>query len=68
MSRLRWVSYSGKLNVANLGYTPVETGCRTADGTPLYIAEAPYENAVHPGKACEDFKEGTVILIIEAFL
>jgi hypothetical protein len=61
MNQLRWVSYSGQLNVENLGYTPVETGCRSANGKPLYIAEAPYNDAVHPGKTSEDFKEGAFI-------
>ncbi|KAF8964773.1 hypothetical protein BDZ97DRAFT_1814411 [Flammula alnicola] len=52
MNRLRWVPTSGRLNVANLGYRPVEGG-RENDGTRLYIAEAPHKDAVHPGKASE---------------
>ncbi|KAJ7209569.1 carbohydrate-binding module family 12 protein [Mycena pura] len=52
MRGLRWVDANGYLNVASLGYRPVEGG-RESDGTPLYIAEAPYNGAVHPGKASE---------------
>ncbi|KAJ7124930.1 carbohydrate-binding module family 12 protein [Mycena epipterygia] len=52
MNGLRWVDASGPLNVSSLGYQPVEGG-READGTPLYIAEAPHNGAVHPGKASE---------------
>ncbi|KAF9485759.1 carbohydrate-binding module family 12 protein [Pholiota conissans] len=52
MNRLRWVPASGRLNVASLGYRPVQAG-RENDGTPLYIAEAPHHGAVHPGKASE---------------
>ncbi|KAJ7188488.1 carbohydrate-binding module family 12 protein [Mycena filopes] len=53
MSGLRWVDASGPLDVDNLGYKPVEGG-REPDGTPLYIAEAPYNGAVHPGKASKN--------------
>lgn len=56
MSRLRWVPSSGKLNVQHLGYRPVQGG-RAADGTIYYVVEAPYKDAVHPGKACES-KDG----------
>lgn len=59
MQGLRWVDAHGHLHVAALGYTPVEGG-HEADGTPLYIAKAPYHNAVHPGKASEKF-EGALI-------
>lgn len=52
MQGLRWVDAHGRLNVASLGYTPVEGG-HEADGTPLYIAEAPYHGVVHPGKVSE---------------
>lgn len=52
MSRLHWVSFSGRLNVASLGYRPVEGG-RDTDGTPLYVVEAPHNGAVHPGRASE---------------
>jgi len=50
MNGLRWVDANGRLNVASLGYQPVEGG-REPDGTLLYIAEAPHNGAVHPGKA-----------------
>ncbi|CAK5281425.1 unnamed protein product [Mycena citricolor] len=53
MNGLRWVPAQGRLNVASLGFRPVEGG-KEASGTPLYIAEAPYNGAVHPGKASED--------------
>jgi len=59
MSRLRWVPFSGKLHVASLGLQPVEGG-RDTDGTPLYIVEAPHNDAVHPGKASENV-EGAYI-------
>ncbi|KAJ6558552.1 carbohydrate-binding module family 12 protein [Mycena vulgaris] len=52
MNGLRWVDASGVLNVSHLGFRPVEGG-REDDGTPLYIAEAPHNRAVHPGKASE---------------
>ncbi|KAJ7502795.1 carbohydrate-binding module family 12 protein [Mycena galericulata] len=52
MNGLRWVDANGVLNVSQLGYRPVEGG-KEADGTPIYIAEAPYNGAVHPGKASE---------------
>lgn len=51
MNQLRWVPATGRLNLGALGgYTPIEAG-RENDGTILYIAEAPYDGAVHPGKA-----------------
>ena len=53
MSRLRWVPFSGKLNVSSLGCRPVEGG-RDSDGTLLYVVEAPHNDAVHPGKASEN--------------
>ncbi|KAI6021486.1 carbohydrate-binding module family 12 protein [Pisolithus microcarpus] len=36
------------------GARPVEGG-REPDGTPQYIAQAPHQKAVHPGKACETY-------------
>jgi len=59
MSRLRWVPFSGKINVASLGYRPVEGG-RASDGSLLYVVEAPHNDAVHPGTASEH-KEGAFI-------
>ncbi|KIK67036.1 carbohydrate-binding module family 12 protein [Collybiopsis luxurians FD-317 M1] len=50
MHGLQWVDASGHLNVENLGLRPVEGG-RDKDGSPLYIAEAPHNDAVHPGIA-----------------
>jgi hypothetical protein len=52
MSRLRWVPSSGRLNLSNLGYRPVQAG-QENDGTPIFIAEAPHKDAVHPGKVSE---------------
>ena len=52
MNRLRWVPAYGNLNVASLGYYAVEGG-QENNGSRLYIAEATYNNAVHPGKASE---------------
>ncbi|KAJ7594728.1 carbohydrate-binding module family 12 protein [Mycena floridula] len=52
MQGLRWEEIHGRLNVNNLGYRPVDGG-HEADGTILYIAEAEYHGAVHPGKASE---------------
>jgi len=52
MNRLHWVSVTGVCKAANLGQRPVEGG-RDKDGTPLYVAQAPYKDAVHPGKAGE---------------
>jgi hypothetical protein len=52
MSALRWVPAHGKLNIASLGFKPVEGG-REDDGSPLYVAQALYKGVVHPGKASE---------------
>lgn len=52
MRGLVWVNTHGKLNLASLGKRPVEGG-RENDGTPLFVAKAPYKGAVHPGKASE---------------
>jgi len=51
-NRLKWVSASGRLNIADLGLRPVEGG-REKDGTPLYIAHAPYKGATQPGKVSQ---------------
>jgi hypothetical protein len=53
MSHLRWVSTSGRLNVASLGYRPVEGG-HEKNGTPVYIARAPHKEATQPGKVSEE--------------
>lgn len=52
MQGLHWVPSTGRLNLATLGYKPVEGG-RENDGTLLYIAEALHKGVVHPGKASE---------------
>lgn len=52
MNGLHWVQSSGRLNLATLGYKPVEGG-RENDGTLLYIAEALHDGVVHPGKISE---------------
>ncbi|PFH52015.1 carbohydrate-binding module family 12 protein [Amanita thiersii Skay4041] len=52
MRGLRWVSFTGRLNLSNLGARPVEGG-RENDGTPLFIVRAYYKEAVHPGKTSE---------------
>ncbi|KAG9086773.1 hypothetical protein FRC06_002880 [Ceratobasidium sp. 370] len=48
---VRWVDTS-HFSAQSLGGTPVEGG-READGTPLYIVQAPYKDGVHPGKTSE---------------
>ena len=55
MCCLRWLPFPGKPRVASLGLQPVEGG-RDSDGTPFYIVEAPHNEAVHPGKASENFE------------
>lgn len=57
---VKWVPCSGQVNVQALRATPVEGG-REPDGSIQYIAQAPYNNAVHPGKACEGFGDGCFI-------
>jgi hypothetical protein len=49
---VRWVPSSGKINTEMFknGVQAVEGG-REDDGTPLYVVQAPYNNAIHPGKA-----------------
>lgn len=61
MRGLHWVSAHGKLNVASLGYRPVEGG-REDDGSPLYIAKALHKGAVHPGKASEKLDGRQMVL------
>jgi len=57
---VRWVNVSGTLNISSLGYTPVEGG-REPGGSPIYVAQAPYHGAVHPGKASETYGDGAFI-------
>jgi len=49
---VRWASAGHPLNVQSLGARPVEGG-READGTPLFIVQAPYKEGTHPGKTSE---------------
>jgi hypothetical protein len=65
LNRLKWVPYSGRLNVASLGLRPVEGG-RDSDGTLLYVIEAPHNDAVHPGRASE--KEDGMWLLIYIYI
>lgn len=55
MNALRWVRTSGKLNVASLGYRPIEGGV-DSDGTILYVVRAEHNGCFHPGKASERLK------------
>jgi len=48
---IRWEDTS-RFSVQSLGGRPVEGG-READGTPLFIVQAPYKDGVHPGKTSE---------------
>jgi len=57
---VKWVHVSGELDIKNLGARPVEGG-REPNGEPQYIIQAPYNGAVHPGKACESFGNGCFI-------
>lgn len=57
---IRWVPCSGQINLEALRARPVEGG-REPDGAPIYIAQAPYHGAVHPGKACEIYGDGCFI-------
>ncbi|KAI6134605.1 carbohydrate-binding module family 12 protein [Pisolithus thermaeus] len=58
---VRWVPVTGQFDVRKLGGArPVEGG-REPDGTPQYIAQAPHQKAVHPGKACEAYGDGCFI-------
>ncbi|KAG1751615.1 carbohydrate-binding module family 12 protein [Suillus paluster] len=52
---VRWVNFSGQFNVAALNGVRLVEGGREPGGALQYIAQAPYNGAVHPGKACEEF-------------
>jgi len=56
---IRWVNTAGHLNLDSLRATPVDGG-KEDNGTPLYIAQAPYADAVHPGK-CSAALDGAYI-------
>lgn len=45
---VRWVDGSGTFSTESLGAKPVEGGHE--NNTPLFIAQAPYNGGVHPGK------------------
>lgn len=53
---VRWVDASHPFSVQNLGGARPVDGGREADGTPLYIVQAPYKGGVHPGKTSEKLK------------
>lgn len=57
---VKWVPCSGEFNLEALRARPVEGG-REPDGAAIYIAQAPYHGAVHPGKACEIYGDGCFI-------
>ncbi|KAM5536934.1 hypothetical protein V8D89_009481 [Ganoderma adspersum] len=59
MRALCWKKCEGRLNLAVLPGRPLEGG-READGTPLFIAKAPYRNAHVPGK-CSERHSGALI-------
>jgi len=53
---VRWAPVSDKFNIQSLGGArPVEGG-READGTPLFIVQAPYKDGTHPGKTSESLQ------------
>ena len=53
---VKWVDVRGSFNLNSLGASPVKGG-EENNGTPLYIAQAPYGDSdpidVHPGKIAE---------------
>ena len=55
----RWVDCEGRFDPESLGARPVEGG-READGTPLFIAQAHYNNAIVPGKCSTHLKAAFV--------
>lgn len=52
---VRWVQASSPFQAQFLSGRPVEGG-REANGSPLFIAQAPYKNGTHPGKAGEHLR------------
>jgi len=53
---VRWTDASHPFSIQALGGArPVEGG-READGTPLYIVQAPYKGGTHPGKTSEKLR------------
>ena len=65
MGALRWVPFSGRLNVHALNYKPVEGGSEN-DGTPLYIVKAPHNGFTHPGKTSEKL-DGKILFAFRAY-
>jgi len=45
-----WVGFSGRFNPERFNGNTIEGG-READGTLLYVVQAPYHGGLHPGKA-----------------
>ncbi|KAI0344718.1 carbohydrate-binding module family 12 protein [Trametopsis cervina] len=56
---VHWVNARGHFKPEELGVRPVEAG-REANGQPLYIAQAHYDNGIHPGK-CSPHLDGAFI-------
>lgn len=56
---LQWVEVQGQLNLGRLGISPVEGG-READGTALYIAQAPAHGGTHCGKISEKLRSALI--------
>ena len=56
---VHWVGDRGHLNLQNLNARPVEGG-RETDGTPLFVARAPYDNSTQVGK-CSERLDGAFI-------
>jgi hypothetical protein len=65
MRGLRWVPFSGRLNVQALGCKPVEGGNEN-DGTPLYVVKAPFNGFTHPGKTSEKLDGMPVLSFVHA--
>ncbi|KAG9119559.1 hypothetical protein FRC07_005368, partial [Ceratobasidium sp. 392] len=54
--QVHWANASNKFNIQSLGGArPIEGG-READGTPLYVVQAPYKGGTHPGKTSEKLR------------
>jgi len=56
---VQWVAGSGTFGTENLGAKPVEGGHEN-NNTPLFIAQAPYNGGVHPGKIANGL-DGAII-------
>jgi hypothetical protein len=51
---VKWVDVVGTFQASSLGAKPVEGGHEN-NGTKLYIAQAPYNDWLHPGKVAEGY-------------